>query len=127
MPRTRDELRAELKTEAERLIDELLAWSDQIDAPTLTDIEDQVLKARKAFGEKLADALVEKQPTVEPLTVKCPQCGRAMHQKKKRQRRRVESRAGQVTVNRAYYYCDHCQVGLFPPGSTVASGRPAVE
>ena len=68
MPRTRDELRAELKTEAERLIDELVAWSDQVNAPTLTDIEDQVLKVRKAFGEKLADALVEKQPTVEPLT-----------------------------------------------------------
>jgi hypothetical protein len=81
MPRTRDELRAELKTEAERLIDESLAWSDQVDAPTLTDIEDQVLKVRKEFGEKLANALVEKQPTVEPLTVKCPQCGRAMHQK----------------------------------------------
>jgi uncharacterized protein with PIN domain len=105
----------------------LLVWSDQVDAPTLTDIEDQVLKVRKAFGEKLADVLVEKQPTVEPLTVKCPRCGRAMHQKKKRQRRQVESRAGQVTVSRAYYYCDRCQVGLFPPGPAVASGRPAVE
>ncbi len=127
MPRTRDELRAELKEEAERLIDELLAWTDQADAPTLTEIEDQVLKLRKQFGEKLAETAVERQPTAEPLSVKCPQCGRPMHQKKKRQRRHVASRAGQVAVNRAYYYCDRCRVGLFPPGSAAAGGKQPLE
>lgn len=127
MPRTHAELKAELEAEAARLIEDLLAWSDVADAPTLSEIEDQVLKLRHQFGEKLAQAAVEQQPTVEPLTVRCPQCGRPMHQKKRRQRRQVQSRVGQVPLNRAYYYCDHCRVGLFPPGPATEGRQPAVE
>ena len=127
MPRPRAELQAELEAEAARLIAAILDWTEQTDAPDLTAIEDEVLKLRQQFGEKLAAAVVAQQPTAEPLTVKCPQCGRAMHQKKKRQRRRVQGRAGDVALSRAYYYCDHCRVGLFPPGSAVESGRQPVE
>src|SRR5574337_349253 len=94
MPRLRTELQAELEAEAARLIEEALAWNEQAEAPTLTDIEEQVLKFRKALGERLAQALVEAQPSVEPVLVGCPQCGRPMHQKRRRQRRRVESRVG---------------------------------
>ena len=127
MPKTRAEMKAELQVEAERLIDALLDWTDQTDAPDLTAIEDEVLKLRQQFGEKLAAAVVEQQPTTAPLTMPCPRCGRPMHQKKKRQRRRVQGRVGGVALNRAYYYCDHCRVGLFPPGSATESRRPAVE
>ena len=127
MPKTRAEMKAELQVEAERLIDALLDWTDQTDAPDLTAIEDEVLKLRQQFGEKLAAAAVEQQSTTAPLTLKCPQCGRSMHQKKKRQRRHVQGRVGGVALNRAYYYCDHCRVGLFPPGPTTESGRAAVE
>ena len=126
-PRTRAELKAELQVEAERLIEALLNWTEQTEAPDLTAIEDQVLKLRQQFGEQLAEAAVGQQPTAQPLTVRCPECGRPMHQKKKRQRRRVESRVGSVPLQRAYYYCDHCRVGLFPPGSAIERGRPKVE
>ncbi|MBI5290744.1 MAG: hypothetical protein HY872_02570 [Chloroflexi bacterium] len=127
MPRTRAELKAELQVEAERLIEAMLHWTEQTEAPDLTAIEDQVLTLRQQFGEKLAEAAVERQATAAPLTVRCPQCGRPMHQKKKRQRRRVESRVGEIPLKRAYYYCDHCQVGLFPPGLAIAGGGPRVE
>jgi hypothetical protein len=127
MSRTRAEIRAELQAEAERLIDALLDWTDQTEAPNLTQIEDEVLKLRQQFAEKLAEAAVDVQATAEPLTVKCPQCSRPMHQKKKRQRRRVESRIGGVALKRAYYYCDHCRVGLFPPGSATAGGGGTLE
>lgn len=127
MPRTRAELKAELEAEAARLIDEALAWNDQADEPTLTDIEEQVLKFRKQFGEKLAEALAESQASVEPLTVRCPTCQRPMHRKRRRQRRRVESRVGQVPLERAYYYCEHCRKGIFPPGSATEGGGPVVE
>jgi hypothetical protein len=127
MPRTRAEIKVELQAEAERLIDALLDWTDQTDAPNLTQIEAEVLKLRQQFAEKLAEAAVDVQATTDPLTVKCPQCGRSMHQKKKRHRRRVESRVGGVALKRAYYYCDHCRVGLFPPGPAVAGGGGTLE
>ena len=127
MPRTRAEMKAELQLEAERLIDALLDWTEQTEAPNLTQIEDQVLKLRQQFAEKLAAAAVDQQPATTPLSVNCPQCGRMMHQKKKRQRRCVTSRIGGVALNRAYYYCNHCRVGLFPPRSATAGGRPSLE
>jgi len=127
MPRPRAEVKAELEAEAARLIEALLDWTEQTTAPNLMQIEDEVLKLRQQFAEKLAAAAVEQQPASAPLTVKCPQCGRAMHQKKKRQRRRVTSRVGGVALNRAYYYCDRCRVGLFPPGSAVAGSGSVVE
>jgi uncharacterized protein with PIN domain len=127
MPRTRAEIKAELQAEAERLIDALLDWTDKVEAPNLTQIEDEVLKLRQQFSEKLGEAAVDVQATAEPLTVKCPQCGRAMHQKKKRQHRRVESRVGGVALKRAYYYCDTCRVGLFPPGPAIAGSGGTVE
>jgi hypothetical protein len=70
MRRTRAEMQAEL--EAARLIAALLDWTEQTNAPDLTAIEDEVLKLRQHFGEKLAEAAVERQPTVAPLTVACP-------------------------------------------------------
>ena len=127
MPRTRAEIKAELEAEATQLIDTLLDWTDQTEAPTLTQIEDEVLKLRQQFAEKLAAAAVDRQATTEPVTVKCPQCDRPMHQKKRRQRRRVESRVGGVALQRAYYYCQTCRVGLFPPGSATAGGGGTLE
>lgn len=127
MPGTRVEWKAELQAEAERVIEEMLNWTEQTEAPDLTAIEDQVLKLRRQFGEKLAESAVDRQATAAPLMVRCPQCGRPMHQKKKRQRRQVESRVGGVPLKRAYYYCDHCRVGLFPPGSAIEGGGPGVE
>lgn len=127
MPRSHAELKAALEADAARLIEEALAWNAQAKAPSLTDIEDQVLKFRKVFGERLAQALIEAQPTGEPVLVHCPTCQRAMHQKRRRQRRRVESRVGQVPLERAYYYCEHCRVGVFPPGPPTESPGPALE
>jgi len=127
MPRPRPEIKAELLAEAEHLIDALLDWTDATETPNLAQIEDEVLKLRQRFAEKLAEAAVDVQATTDPLMVACPQCGRAMHQKKKRHRRRVESRVGGVQLKRAYYYCDHCRVGLFPPGSATAGGGGTLE
>ncbi len=38
-----------------------------------------------------------------------------MQQKRRRQWRRLESRVGQVPLERAYYYSEHCRKGIFPP------------
>jgi hypothetical protein len=91
-------MKAKLQAEAERLIDDLLDWTDKTDAPNLTQIEDEVPKLRQQFADKVAEAAVDGQAAADTLTVNCPQCGRPMHQKYKRQLRRVESRIGGVDL-----------------------------
>ena len=112
----RAERKAALLRQAEELIDELLEWEDQTQRPTLTEIEDIVLKLRKRMGEQMAQSVVNAQARRACVPgPQCPVCGREMHAKS-RKRRRVESRAGSVPLERTYYYCDPCRRGSFPPG-----------
>ena len=61
MKRRRDEVEAELLAEAKEVIDELLDWTEETEAPTLTQIEDTVLELRKRLGERMAELVVEEQ------------------------------------------------------------------
>lgn len=120
-------LKAELMTQAEALIDELVEWTADTPAPTLTQIEDIVLKLRQRLSERMALAVIEAQATVRPVPGPCcPTCGREMHYKD-RKANTVESRVGSLPLERGYYYCEPCKSGLFPPGSTTGSVGRALE
>ena len=109
-------VKTELMAEAELLIDELLTWDDENPAPTLTQIEDIVLELRKRMSERMAEALIEKQENRQPVPgPNCPQCGGEMRYKGQK-RNRVESRAGELRLERGHYYCEKCKQGHFPPG-----------
>ena len=124
---TRTDLKAELMTEAEVLIDELVEWTADTPAPNLTQIEDIVLKLRQRLSERMALAVIEAQTAVRPVPgPSCPACGREMHYKD-RKANTVESRVGCLPLERGYYYCETCQSGLFPPGSTAGSVGRALE
>lgn len=109
-------IKKELMTEAEIMIDELLEWDEKNNAPTMTEIEDIVLELRKRMSEKMAQALVgnqeQKQPVPGPT---CSKCGKEMRNKGQKGNE-VESRVGQIRVERGYYYCPKCKQGNFPPG-----------
>jgi DNA repair exonuclease SbcCD ATPase subunit len=118
MKRTRAEMKAEMMTQAELMIDELLDWNEQTSEPTLTQIEDVILKLRKRLSEQLAVRVIQVQETTRPVpSPACPTCGREMHYKGVKHNA-VESRVGCLDLERGYYYCKTCQAGLFPPGST---------
>jgi len=113
---TRAEMRAKLLAEAEQAIDDLLEWTDQTPRPNLTQIENAVLKMRKQFSERAAQAVLEAQEAERPVPGPvCPTCQREMHYKD-RKAQTVESRVGRLRLVRGYYYCEHCQHSLFPPG-----------
>ena len=116
MKRARAELKAELQAQAEQAIDELLDWAEDTPAPTLTQIEEKVLKLRKRLSEAMAEVVIEGQENVHPIAPPlCSKCQRPMHYKARKDNT-VESRAGRLRLKRGYYYCEHCRGGIFPPG-----------
>lgn len=125
--RKREKARARLLAKAEDLIDELMAWDDTTEKPTLTDIEDVVLRLRKELGEQMAGEVIalqeEKRPVPGP---ECPRCGREMRYKGQKGNS-VESRVGNLGLERGYYYCPECGTGSFPPGRAIGAEGKRLE
>ena len=113
--------RARLLAKATQAIDEYLEWEEQNPKPDLTQIEDIALKLRKEFGQEIAQVAIENQAERTPAPgPRCAKCGAEMRYKGKK-RTRVESRTGNLDVERGYYYCPKCKERLFPPGSATAA------
>ena len=113
--------------EAETRIDELLEWDEQTKAPTLTQIEDVILKLRQQMGQRMAEEVLRDQEASAPVPgPKCVKCEREMRYRGQKERE-VESRLGAVELKRGYYYCDHCEEGFFPSGQAVDADSSALE
>jgi uncharacterized protein with PIN domain len=85
----------------------------------MKDLRDRVAVitgAASGIGRSLAEESSQSQ-TREAM--RCPACGGQMHYKGQRGRD-VVTEAGEVHVERDYYYCPACRRGLFPPGPTLA-------
>lgn len=115
MPRANAELKAHLLVEAEALIEKLLAERVAPSTASLADIERVALNAGQHMEEAFVTALAAESALEVPPWPTCPQCGQKLANKGKR-KRRVVTRAGEVEVERTYYYCPACRQGLFPPG-----------
>jgi hypothetical protein len=127
MKRTRAELEAVLLAEAKGIFGELLEWNEEAETPTLTQIEETVLQLRKRLGERMTELVIEEQEAVRPVPgPACATCGREMGYKDMKATT-IDTRTGEVTLERAYYYCKDCRGGLFPPGSAVESESEALE
>lgn len=111
-----DELKARLMAEAEATIDRILANKSASDDITLSEIERLAVNGGKDFREAVLGNLVEEgQAGRAKEAINCPQCGAAMHYKGKRTKPLV-TEAGELSVERDYYYCAACKRGVFPPG-----------
>jgi uncharacterized protein with PIN domain len=82
---------------------------------SLADIERVALEAGHQIEQAIAAALAQASAAELPAWPNCPQCGQKMKNKGKRARR-IVTEAGEVEVERPYYYCATCHQGFFPPG-----------
>ena len=126
MKKTRERMKQELEQKASEVIEKLLTWNDQHEEPDMTQIEEIILVLREEMGLAFATKLVEGQEKAAPVRECCQRCGREMRHKGKK-RKVVESRIGEVILEREYCYCAECGAGLFPPGSTVEGRGDAQE
>ena len=111
-----DDLKARLMAELETTIEQLIAQQPPSDKVTLSDMERVVKQAGSTFETQVMQALAETHEAANtPERPICPACQQPMRNKGK-QRRKVVTEAGEIDVQRTYYYCDHCQTGIFPPG-----------
>jgi hypothetical protein len=123
----REQQRAELMAAAKLAIDKALDWDERAGAPTLTEIEDVILKLRKEFGQRMAEVLLEGQEAKKPVPgPECATCQREMSYKGAK-KTGVETRLGTLGLERGYYYCNHCRMGIFPPRSTTGAVGETLE
>ena len=109
------DLKARLEAATDAAIAKVLAERKLPAEATLADIERVALEAGHEIEQAIAEALAHESAASLPDWPNCPQCGQKMKHKGKR-RRRVVTEAGEVEVERAYYYCATCHQGFFPPG-----------
>ena len=119
MKRTRAQIKAEMMKRFEQEIDELLDWREGNAPPNLSQMEEEILKARKGISQAMIEGLLsgeEKQRLVE--APECPKCHIQMENKGQRDKV-IETRLGTLRMRREYYACPECGEGFFPPGSAV--------
>ena len=109
------ELAARLEAAAKAAIAKVLAERKSPAEATLADIEQAALAAGAEIQQVIAAELARESAQELPAWPDCPECGQKMKSKGKR-RRRIVTEAGEIEVERLYYYCVSCHRGLFPPG-----------
>ncbi len=127
MRRGKEDIRAEMMAAVGELVDEWLAWQGVKDKPTLTEMEEVVLRLRERVGRQMLELMVREQEAVKPEAgLRCEQCGVVMGYKGQK-KRGVGTRVGALAVERAYYYCPRCEAGFFPSGPAVGDGGRVLE
>ena len=79
MKRSRGQQEAALMATASELIKEYLDWAANVEAPTLSMIEEAVLSLRQRLGERMAVVVIEGQAARQlEEAPRCAQCGGGM-------------------------------------------------
>jgi hypothetical protein len=96
--------------------DELCQWREKHPEASFDEIAGQVTSRRRELMGKLLSQLACHHGDGEEVEgLPCPDCGGVMLYKGL-QKRDVIHLEGETALERAYYYCVHCERGLFPPG-----------
>jgi hypothetical protein len=110
---------------AEAMYEGLVAWREANLEASFDEIADQITPRRQALLAPLLAQLAQRadERVVAPV---CETCGEPLRYKGTPQRQ-VAHREGEAALSRAYWYCDSCDQGLFPPGPAAAVEPACVE
>ena len=113
MLNNREELEKQLRAKAEKSIRKLLDNLPDKSELTMTDIENLVGEMGQEVTQGATEAIAQGEQA-EPSEVICEGCQVRMH-KRGRRKKRVVTKRGEIELERAYYVCPQCGVGVFPP------------
>ena len=113
----RDKDKEGIISAVEQMYDELQAWREEHPEASFDEIAAQVTPRRRALvGELLKVLACQHGNGAVPEGLVCEGCGQAMRYKGELGREIEHYLEGETELERAYYYCAHCQGGIFPPG-----------
>lgn len=115
MPLDKKALKARLLKRYSEQLDVILEQVDEDKRLHLSEIEDMALQARQDVGQSITAELATNESRKREVDVPCPECQDLMRYKGLK-KKWIKTRTGDIQVERAYYYCDHCRRGYFPPG-----------
>jgi len=113
-------MRRRLEEVVRERVEGFVEWKGEERAYTFEEIEEEALVIGRALvREMIGVAVVEEGVKEERHRARpepnCEGCGGAMRYSGRRGRG-IESKVGDVRIERAYYHCPSCKVGFFPPG-----------
>ncbi len=127
---TKDEkerLRQRFMAKAEEVFEKAMASGTEADELDLGEIEEVVEGLKFELTGTLVESVVEvRDKGKRGPGPRCERCGREMRYKGKK-RREVVTSQGKIELERAYYYCDKCRIGIFPPGSALEDQSEGME
>jgi lysyl-tRNA synthetase class I len=104
------------------MYEELYEWRENHPEVSFDEIVAQVTPRRQELmGELLAHLALQHGSGAVVEGLVCEKCGRVMEYKGE-PKRDIECLEGETKLYRAYFYCPHCEGGVFPPGPPVAVG-----
>lgn len=104
----------DLSAEITRSVEELLQWAKDHPHCTLEELEERVQQWKTRAAAQLLEAAVQQQGAGAPPEEACSCGGRWGFQGYRE--RVVMTSQGPIRVKRAYFTCERCGAGFFPPG-----------
>ncbi|MDW8067289.1 MAG: hypothetical protein RML46_00060 [Anaerolineae bacterium] len=108
----------EVVAQISQVLESVLEWSKAHPGATLRQLEEEVAKAISQVRAQLLEAAVAQQGVGQFPQEPCACGGNWVFQGYRE--REVMTTQGRVKVRRAYFTCDCCGAGIFPPGPAVA-------
>jgi hypothetical protein len=103
-----------ISAEITRSVEELLRWAQDHPHCTLEELEERVQQWKARAATQLLEAAVKQQGTGALSEETCSCGGRWVFQGYRE--RAVMTSQGLIRVRRAYFTCERCGAGIFPPG-----------